>query len=92
MYTDAEGNSKVTPLDTYMIDEVEVFYYPATQEDIKTIKQLIEGIKITKTENRNISVILQEEAEAYFSGQKSAEEVAEIVENRIRTYIAENYN
>ena len=35
--------------------------------------------------------IITEESYAYFSGQKSAEEVAEIIQNRVQNYIDENH-
>ncbi len=40
--------------------------------------------------NINIENIITEEAAVYFSGQKSADEVSDIIENRIAIYIAES--
>lgn len=36
-----------------------------------------------------LEVILNEETPALFAGQKSAEEVADIIQNRVRTYLNE---
>lgn len=37
-----------------------------------------------------IEGIVMEEAAAFFSGQKSVEETAEIIQNRVKIYVNEN--
>ncbi len=50
---------------------------------------------INSTENisrydEQINKIINEEASAFFEGQKSSKEVAEIIQNRVSNYLAEN--
>lgn len=59
-----------------------------TDEDNQRVYDLISG---AAEGNYNDSVIdiVCEEAGAYFSGQKSAEEVAEVIQNRVQNYLNE---
>ena len=41
-------------------------------------------------ESEEIYSIISEEAAPYFAGQKSAEEVAKIIQSRIQIYVSEN--
>lgn len=42
------------------------------------------------TEDDVIIQIIHEEAQAYYSGQKSAEDVAAVIQNRVQIYVSEN--
>lgn len=51
-----------------------------------------EGIHRATThvqENEDILAIVQEESEAFYSGDKSAEDVAKLIQSRVVIYIAE---
>lgn len=65
----------------------------ATDEEIremgKKFKQLLLGSNYLYYPDRDLGMILSEEAAAFFSGQKSAMAVAEIVENRVLLLLAE---
>ena len=39
--------------------------------------------------NDEVSKIINEEAEGYFKGQKSVDEVAGIIQNRVKIYVGE---
>lgn len=61
-----------------------------TDEDNEKIIDFIKSADRVYHNDRYITVIVEEEAGAYFAGQKSAEEVAEIIQNRVQNYIDEN--
>lgn len=63
---------------------------PATQESVDNIKSLIKGADRLASYDYEIMNILMEEAEMYFAGSKSVDEVVEIAENRIQMYVNEN--
>lgn len=63
--------------------------YPDEADAEKAMK-FIKSVETVQRRDRNLSVIVQEEASAYFAGQKSAEEVAKIIQNRVQNYIDEN--
>ena len=64
--------------------------YAATQEDVDAIKELINATDNALQLDQNIQNIITEEAGGYFQGQKTAQEVADIIQSRIQIYVNEN--
>ncbi len=64
--------------------------YEATEEDIQGIRDMFSGAKAQGVHNKTIITMVQEEAAAYFAGQKTAQEVADIIQSRMEIYISEN--
>ncbi len=62
----------------------------ATQEQIDAIRQLIDNAEPLASYNTQILSFINEEAAAYFSGQKSAKDVADVIQNRVSIYLSEN--
>jgi len=62
-----------------------------TQEDLDAVYEAINVPDGKMTYDRNVWAIITEEAEYYFDGQKSAEDVAETIQNRVGIYVGENY-
>ena len=63
-----------------------------TQEDVDKLKDLIsrvDGISINQQDS-NLMNIITEEAEAYFKGQKSLDDVTSIIQSRATIYVNEN--
>lgn len=60
-----------------------------TDEDNQKVYELLNGAVFTEP-NYEIINIIKEESAAYFSGQKSAEDAAEIIQNRVQNYLDEN--
>lgn len=61
-----------------------------TDEDNARMMEFIKSITATNNYDTKIQDIISEEAAPYFSGQKTAAQAAEIIQNRIANYIAEN--
>lgn len=61
-----------------------------TDEDNQRMMDFIKSITATNNYDTKISDIITEESAPYFSGQKTAAQAAEIIQNRISNYIAEN--
>ncbi|WP_018758292.1 ABC transporter substrate-binding protein [Paenibacillus terrigena] len=60
-----------------------------TDRHFDELKQLIQSASsLAKADDKMLSII-EEESKSYFSGQKSAEEVAKLIQNRVTTYINE---
>ena len=76
-------------IDTYEIDGNVIDVEAATKQDVEMIKELVSGICVTQCNNSQVINIVNEEAESYYSGQKQAEEVADIVEKRMSIYVNE---
>ena len=61
-----------------------------TQEEVDTIMELMNDAKpVSYNGNDEITQIINEEAEAFFKGQKSVDEVAGIIQNRVNNYVGE---
>lgn len=64
-------------------------YEGATEEELQIFQDMIDNVDKSVSWDQQISLIIAEEAGAYFSGNKTAEEVADVVENRINIYVNE---
>lgn len=61
-----------------------------TQAQADEIRALIEGATQVLRYDEKLNTIITEEAESYFSGQKSLDTVVSIIQNRAETYISES--
>lgn len=90
--TDEDGNQVEQPKTTWGFgNDFEIEIYAATKEEIDQVRQLIASAngRIDNTEEE-LNSIISEEAEPFFKGQKSASEVANVIQNRIQVYVNEN--
>ena len=63
-----------------------------TQEEVDMVFNLIQATGKEKGDpNYQMRVIISEEVDAYFLGQKSVDEVADIIQSRMQVYVSENY-
>ncbi|MBQ2824574.1 MAG: extracellular solute-binding protein [Oscillospiraceae bacterium] len=88
-YTDENGN-KVEYENTYWIGETSVDIGVNTDADNEKLMNLITSASTTYQYDTDLMKIITEEAAAYFSGQKSLDETADIIQNRASIYISEN--
>lgn len=89
-YTDENGNQVEQQKTSWMYDDFSMDIYAATQEDVDAIKELINATDNALQLDQNIQNIITEEAGGYFQGQKTAQEVADIIQSRIQIYVNEN--
>jgi ABC-type glycerol-3-phosphate transport system substrate-binding protein len=76
----------------HMSDGETMWIYPITQEDVDGLKKLIDGAKIIERNygmNQEIWTIMYEEIQAYLADDKTAEETAAIIQNRIQLMMHE---
>lgn len=78
MMTDLDGNELKMP------STVKV-----TDQDFDNMEKLVSGATALAISDSKVEEIAYEEAKAYFSGQKSADEVAKLIQNRVTTYLNE---
>ncbi len=88
-WTDENGNKEYYD-DYWTINGEQVVLEPFTQEEVEEICQFIYGVNRTAYYNEEIRNIIIEDAEAFFSGQRSAQEVAGIIQSRAQVYVNEN--
>ncbi|MCR8641663.1 ABC transporter substrate-binding protein [Paenibacillus sp. N1-5-1-14] len=62
---------------------------PLSQVDLDSLKAMVNDAGTVSKVDGKIVNILFEEASAYFNGQKSVDEVAKMIQNRVTTYLNE---
>ena len=65
-------------------------YRPSTQDEIDIVLGVMDEIRLIPEESSEIMKIINEEAAAFFAGQKTVDEVAEVIQNRSKLYVNEN--
>ena len=89
-YTDELGN-EIEPLQSgYGWDDLNIDIVPLSDEQAQKYIDLVNNTTKTSDYNTEITNIITEEAKAYFAGQKSLDETADIIQNRVKTYVNEN--
>lgn len=87
-YEDENGN-KVEYDDVTYIDGVEIKVEPMSEEEALACVELLKSFTNVGRYDTTLLNIITEEAEPYYNGQKSASEVAKIVQNRAKVYLQE---
>ena len=87
-YIDEDGK-EVEYDDTWYVGDQEVIVDPMTDDEVNEILDFINSIDQVGNANNEVANIIAEEAAAYFSGQKSAKEVADIIQSRVQIYVNE---
>lgn len=75
---------------TCYINNEAVTLEPLTEEQMDELVALICSISRRNYDNPEIIRIVTEESEAFFAGDKTAPEIAGVIQNRVRLYLDEN--
>lgn len=87
-YIDENGEKQEYD-DTYYINGEEIILDPLTQEQVDNLVNYIYSIKKAYYGNTDITNIISEETASFFAGQKSAQEVAKVIQSRAQLYVDE---
>ncbi|MCR5155405.1 MAG: extracellular solute-binding protein [Butyrivibrio sp.] len=88
-YIDDEGKKQYQD-DTYYLGDTEIVIDPLTKDELEKVKNFIYSVENVADYNTSVYNIINEEVSAYFSGQKTAKEVAQIIQSRVSIYVNEN--
>lgn len=89
-WTDEDGNKQYYDIEMTINGE-NVKIDPLNQQQLDEVLEFIESVDRRFFNNEFITNIVTEECGAFFSGQKSAADVAKIIQNRVQNYVDENY-
>ncbi len=89
-YYEDENGEKVEYEDVFYINNEEVPLPNMSQEQADTFKSFVEGVDKCSYYNQAIQNIIDEEAPAFFEGQKSVQDVVGIIQSRAQIYVNEN--
>lgn len=87
---DENGNQVEVPKEiftTFSNEEIKI--YAATEEDIAKMRELITSVNTFAEGGSPIFEIIMEEVAAFYEGDKTAEEVAALIQNRAEIYLNE---
>ena len=88
-YTDENGN-EVEYEETFYINGEDIPLEPLSQEQVDQITDFIMSVDRAYYYNENVLNIINEEMGAFYSGQKSAQDVANVIQSRAQIYVDEN--
>lgn len=89
-YWEREDGEKEYYDDSYWVDGKEIKIGVNTDEDNQKMMDFIKSVKSTVNYNEEVQNIIDEEAGSFFEGQKSAADVARIIQDRVSTYVNES--
>lgn len=89
-YEDENGEQVRTMKTSWGYDDANFDIYEATQEQVDAVKNLIENADSVYEYNEEMYSIISEEAAAFFAGQKTAQDVANVIQSRVQIYVNEN--
>lgn len=89
-YWEDENGEKQYYDNTMTINGENIVISPLTQEQLDQVVEFIESVNNRYYYNESVSNIVNEEMGAYYSGQKSAQDVANIIQSRVQIYVDEN--
>lgn len=87
--TEVEGDQEMIRGTYYFSQGEYVNWYHMTQEEYDQFMALYEAVDTVGFDNESISDIIWQECEVFFAGQKTAQETASLVQNRVSLYVAE---
>ena len=64
-------------------------YRALTQQDIDYINGFIENMRIFNRNNASVNKVVQEETLVFFAGQRTAEETAKLIQEKVSIYLGE---
>lgn len=89
-YTDEETGKKVEYDDTYYIGEKEIKVKPLTKEEKDYLVDYIMNVDVVGADySQDVEEIISEETQAFFKGEKTAEETADMIQNRVSILVSE---
>ena len=89
-YEDENGNQVEQSKGSWGWDDFEVEFFAATQEEVDAVTALINCCDRSYSYDTQLFDIINEEAAPFFEGQKNAQEVADIIQSRVKMYVSEN--
>lgn len=89
-YWEYDDGTKEYYDETYWIYDKEVIIDPMTKEEATEFTEFLSSLTLVGSYDQSVSEIINEEAQAFFEGQKTAQQVADIIQSRVQLYISEN--
>ena len=89
-YWEDENGNKNYYDDTFWINGESIIIDQFTQSEVDSLMNFVNGVNKTGYYDEDVLKIVSEEAGSFFSGSKSAMDVANMIQNRVQLYVNEN--
>lgn len=89
-YWEDENGEKQYYDNTMYINGEEIVIPPLNQEQLDMVTDYIQSVSNRYYYNEDVANIVNEEMGAFYSGQKAAQDVAEVIQRRVQIYVDEN--
>ena len=91
---DENGKPVLQPINSWWMDDgkegQEIKIMPAEQADVDQFMAIIDSAKPVSGYDQDVYNLVSAEVQAFFSGQKSARDVANVVQSKMQTYVNEH--
>lgn len=87
--TTENGDEIEIPNHFRVFNEIEFPVNPLTAEGAIALREIIESVSFVSRQNQHIAEILMEELPHFFSGSRTAEDTARIIQSRVQLYLGE---
>ncbi len=88
-YINEKGEKELTE-SYYSIGDTEIKIEALTKEEAEFFANFLKSVEKVEIADDKVTEIIEEEAGAYYEGQKTAEEVADIIQSRVSIYLSES--
>ncbi|MBO4807550.1 MAG: hypothetical protein J5537_00805, partial [Lachnospiraceae bacterium] len=89
-YWENEDGTREYYDDSYYIAGQDITIDPLSQEKVNELIEYFKNCTLTNAYDDAIVKIITEETEAYYEGQKSADDVCAVIQSRANMYLSEN--
>lgn len=87
-YLDENGDKEYYD-DSYWFGEEEVIVPTMPEEKAQELKQFVTNVKTVQFYDEGIENIIDEETQPFFAGQKTAKDVASVIQSRVQIFVNE---
>ncbi len=89
-YEDENGEQVEQSKGGWGWDDFHIDLYAAKQEEVDAVTELINSCDRSYSYDMQLMDIINEEAAPFFEGQKTVQDVADIIQSRVKMYVSEN--
>ena len=89
-WVDEETGEEIVEDNYFWIGDQEIILKLPTKEECQYVIEFLKAIDCRQKDVSDITAIIEEDAAAYFSGQKTAKQVADTIQSRVKILVSEN--
>ena len=88
-WIDEETGEEIVETPSYWIGEEEIELKMPTEEECQYVIEFLKNIDYRQKQIEEIKAIIEEDSAAFFEGEKSAQQVADTIQSRVKIYVSE---